>query len=126
MLKDQPGFPMAVQGLADANAAVRAAKSVIESGRSHTERLQTAVTRQTQALKEHKKADAAHTALLEEVDVSATRLAAAVATLAEAEETLTSLQVEGAGPQPAAPIPAHMQATTFFAVWHEVASRLGW
>ena len=126
MLRDQPDFPLAVNGLADANATVKAAKSTIESGRSHTERLQTAVTRQSQALKEYTRADSDHTALLVKVDDSATRLAAAVATLAEAEETLTSLQVEGAGPQLAAPIPHHMQAGTFFAVWSEVATRLGW
>ena len=125
MLRDQPDLPLAVQGLADANAAVKAAKSTIESGRTHTERLQSAVTRHTQAAKEFARADSEHVALLVKVDDSAARLTAAVATLSEAEETLKSLQVEGAGAQPAAPIPFHLQADTFFAAWSEVANRLG-
>ena len=126
MLRDQPDFPLAVNGLAEANAAVKAAKSTIASGRSHSERLQTAVTRQTQAQKEFNRADSEHSALLAQVDDSATRLAVAVAVLAEAQETLVSLQVEGAGPQPVAPAPHPMQVGTFFAAWSEIATRLGW
>jgi hypothetical protein len=126
MLKQHPGTLGAITGLNDSNAEVRAIKSRIESGKSHTERLHTAVTRQTQAAKEHKKADSEHAVLLAEVDISATRLAAAVAKLTEAEETLTSLQVEGAGPMQSPPIPAHLQANTFFAVWHEAAKHMGW
>ena len=125
MLRDQPDYPLAVNGLAEANAAVKAAKSTIESGRTHSERLQTAVTRQTQAQKEFNRADSEHSALIAQVDESATRLAVAVAALAEAQETLVSLQVEGAGPQPVAPAPI-MQAGTFFAAWSEIATRLGW
>jgi hypothetical protein len=117
---------MAVDGLAKANADLRIAKGVVESGRTHSERLQTAVTRQAQALKEYNRADLDHTALLEKVDVSDIRLAASVASLAEADEALKSLHVEGAGPLPVPPIPAHLQSDTFFAVWNEVATRLGW
>jgi hypothetical protein len=125
MLKQQPGFFPAVEGLATANLRVRAAKATVDSGRTNSERLQTAVTRQTQALKEYSRADSDHTTLMEKVDASATRLAAVVASLAEAEETLTSIQVEGAGAHPAAP-PMQLQVTTMFAVWNEVAARLGW
>ena len=125
MLKDQPDFPQALAGLAEANAAVKAAKSIIESGRTHSERLQTAVTRQTQALKEFNRTEAEHSALVAQVDDAASRLAVAVASLSEAQETLVSLQVEGAGPQPVAPGPA-MQVGNFLAVLSEIATRLGW
>jgi hypothetical protein len=39
---------------------------------------------------------------------------------------LTSLQVEGAGPSQAPPIPVHLHASTFFAVWSEAAMNMGW
>jgi hypothetical protein len=114
VLKRAPSAEQATSGLDNANAEVKAIKSRIEAGRSHSERLHSAVSRQTQALKEHKKADSDHAGLLFEVDISAIRLAAAVTKLTEAEETLTSLQVEGAGPSQAPPIPVYLHATTFF------------
>ena len=53
MTRDHPDLPSAADGLANAIEALRLAKLTIESGRSHTDRLQTAVTRQSQAVKEH-------------------------------------------------------------------------
>ena len=125
MLRVMPGNVTAATGLADAEEALRVAKMTVESGRSHTDRLQSAVTRQAQAVKEHARVDAEHTDLSERLEAAAIRLSAAAALRQEADQALLSLQIEGAGPQTTTPIPAHLQAGTFFTVWSEAARQCG-
>jgi hypothetical protein len=124
--KQQPGNTSAISGLATAEEDLRLAKGTIEAGRTHTERLQSAVSRQAQALKENIRLVAEHTSLVTQLDDSAMRLAASQAQLQEAEATVLSLQVEAAGPQPSTAIPPHLMADTFFTVWNHTAAHFGW
>jgi hypothetical protein len=110
--RQQPENVTAISGLAAAEEYVRIAKSTVDAGRAHSERLQSAVSRQAQRFKEVARHTAEHSSVATQLESSATRLSAAQALLHEAEAILLSLQVEAMGPpEPAlgsTPPPSHL------------------